>query len=336
MVFLAIDRSGGPTNNNIYMLASVVPTGRSTTDVMFVRSTDGGLTFSAPKRINDDPVNPSKWHWFGTFSVAPNGRLDAVWYDTRNAANNTDSQLFYSWSTDAGVTWAPNVAVSNSFNPFEGYPNQNKIGDYITIVSDNTGADVAYSATFNFNPSRDQHEEDVYYVRVAPSTSGLNLVSAASRLTHGPAGTFDVNMPLTGVSGVECRSATTYNAVFTFDAPVTSGQVTVIGGTATVGTITFSGNEMRVPLTSVADVQVVTIQISNVNGGGGTTNVAFGFLKADVNGNRTVDRPDLTQIQTDRGQIVTSSNFRDDINLSGVVDVPDKNAVNTNRGHHIP
>ena len=168
MLFLAIDRSGGPTNNNIYMLASVIPPGRNTTDVMFVRSTDDGLTFSAPVKVNDDPVNPNKWHWFGTFAVAPNGRLDAVWYDTRNAANNTDSQLFYSFSTDAGMTWAPNVAVSNSFNPFEGYPNQNKIGDYITIVSDNTGGNVAYSATFNFNPNRNQHEEDVYYVRVFP------------------------------------------------------------------------------------------------------------------------------------------------------------------------
>src|SRR5437763_4170515 len=170
--FLAIDRSGGPTNNNIYMLASVVPPGRTTTDVMFVRSTDGGLTFSALVKVNDDPVNPNKWHWFGTFSVAPNGRLDAVWHDTRNAANNTDSQLFYSWSTDAGVTWAPNVAVSNSFNPFEGYPNQSKIGDYITIVSDETGGNVAYSATFNFNPQRNQHEEDVYYVRVFPGGQG--------------------------------------------------------------------------------------------------------------------------------------------------------------------
>src|SRR5881409_4472305 len=167
MVFLAVDRSGTATNNNIYMLASVVPSGRSTTDVMFVRSTDGGLTFSAPSRINDDPVNPSKWHWFGTLSVAPNGRIDSVWYDTRNAANNTDSQLFYSWSTDGGVTWSPNVAVSNAFNPFEGYPNQNKIGDYITIVSDSTGGNVAYSATFNFNPSLGQHEEDIYYVRVS-------------------------------------------------------------------------------------------------------------------------------------------------------------------------
>src|SRR5205823_9469600 len=85
------------------------------------------------------------------------------------ASNNTDSQLFYSYSTDTGLTWSPNIAVSNPFNPFEGYPNQNKIGDYITIVSDNTGGDVAYSATFNFNPTRGQHEEDVYYVRVFPS-----------------------------------------------------------------------------------------------------------------------------------------------------------------------
>src|ERR1044072_6843557 len=168
MLFLAIDHSGGPTNNNIYMLASVVPPGRSTTDVMFARSTDDGATFSAPVKVNDDQVNPDKWHWFGTFSVAPNGRLDAVWYDTRNAVNNTDSQLFYSFSTDAGVTWSPNVAVSNAFNPFEGYPNQSKIGDYITIVSDETGGNVAYSATFNFNPNRGQHEEDVYYVRVFP------------------------------------------------------------------------------------------------------------------------------------------------------------------------
>jgi len=46
---------------------------------------------------------------------------------------------------------------------------QNKMGDYITIVSDNTGGDVAYPATFNFNPNSGQHEEDVYYVRVSPS-----------------------------------------------------------------------------------------------------------------------------------------------------------------------
>ena len=335
--FLAIDRSGTATNNNIYMLASVVPSGRSTTDVMFVRSTDGGLTFSAPHRVNDDPVNPSKWHWFGTLSVAPNGRIDSVWYDTRNAANNTDSQLFYSWSTDGGLTWAPNIAVSNAFNPFEGYPNQSKIGDYITMVSDDTGANVAYSATFNFNASRNQHEEDVYFVRVAPPASVLNLVSAASRLTHGAAGTFDIAMPLTGVSGVEDRSSSTYNAVFTFDGPVTSGEVTVLSGTATVGTISFSGNTMTAPLTGVTPAEVVTLRVQNINGDGQPHgDVPFGFLTADISGNRIVDRPDQQQVQATRGQPVTGSNFRDDINVNGIVDRPDQQSVQTNRGHSIP
>src|SRR6266513_5717694 len=169
-IFLAVDRSGTATNNNIYMMATVQQFSASNgSDVMFSRSTDGGLTFSAPQRITDDPVNQNKWHWFGTLAVAPNGRIDSVWHDTRNAPNNTDSQLFYSWSTDGGVTWASNVAVSSSFNPHEGWPIQQKIGDYMTIVSDDTGGDVAYSATFNFNSSRGEHEQDVYFVRVSPT-----------------------------------------------------------------------------------------------------------------------------------------------------------------------
>jgi hypothetical protein len=243
MLFLAIDRSGGPTNNNIYMLASVIPSGRSTTDVMFVRSTDGGVTFSAPHKINDDPVNPNKWHWFGTFSVAPNGRLDAVWYDTRNAANNTDSQLFYSWSTDAGVTWAPNVAVSAAFNPLEGYPNQNKIGDYITIVSDNTGGNVAYSATFNFNPNRSQHEEDVYYVRVSPSggstptptptASPTPTVSSTSTPTATPTATATATATSTATPTATATATHTPTATPTATATATHTPTATPTATAT-------------------------------------------------------------------------------------------------------
>jgi hypothetical protein len=176
-IFVAADRSGTSTNNNIYMLASVQPAGFATgSDVMFVRSTNGGLTFSAPRRINDDPVNHAKWHWFGTLSVAPNGRIDAVWLDTRDAANNTNSQLFYSSSVDGGNTWSPNVAISNSFNPYLGYPNQHKLGDYITSVSDNAGANVAYAATFN-------GEEDIYYVRIG--RPGWNLITTADFNNNG-------------------------------------------------------------------------------------------------------------------------------------------------------
>src|SRR5260370_292856 len=82
----------------------------------------------------------------------------------RNSPNNVTSQLFYSYSTDGGDGWSANVAVSNPFNPFIGYPNQQKIRDYITVVSDDAGANVAYAATFN-------GEEDIYYVRILPSAA---------------------------------------------------------------------------------------------------------------------------------------------------------------------
>jgi len=178
-IYLRADRSPTSHANDVYMLASVQPTGfTSGSDVMFVRSTDFGHSFSAPVRVNDDAVNPAKWHWFGTLSLAPSGRLDAVWYDTRNAANNTDSQLFYSYSVNAGETWSPNVPVSPAFNPFLGYPNQNKIGDYIAMVSDPAGGDVAYSATFN-------GEEDIYYVRVATHSSHLQNISTRANVLTG-------------------------------------------------------------------------------------------------------------------------------------------------------
>ena len=338
-LFLAIDQSGGATNNNIYMLASVEPPGRSTTDVMFVRSTDGGLTFSAPHRINDDPVNPSKWHWFGTFSVAPNGRLDTVWYDSRNAANNTDSQLFYSFSTDAGVTWSANVAVSNSFNPFEGYPNQSKIGDYITIVSDETGGNVAYSATFNFNPARNQHEEDVYYVRVSPGAPQAQ--SAFSRKTHGGAGTFDVPLPLTGNVGVECRSGGTtndYQMIVNFASAVTVQSASVTSGSGSVSSFSVSGSQVTVNLTGVINVQRITVTLHNVNDGThvGDVPVSMGVLVGDVNGNAAVNASDVSLTKSQVGQSVSGSNFREDVNANGTISATDVAQVKADVGHSLP
>jgi hypothetical protein len=233
MCFLAVDRSGGPTNNNIYMLASVQPFSGGGTNVMFARSTDGGVSFSAPVRINDDPVNSSKWHWFGTLAVAPNGRIDSVWYDTRNAPNNTDSQLFYSYSTNGGVTWSPNVAVSAPFNPFQGYPNQNKIGDYITIVSDNTGGNVAYSATFNFNAARGQHEEDVYYVRVFPSGGGTPTPTPTATATSTPTATATATATHTPTPTATATHTPTATATATTTSTATPTATATATATAT-------------------------------------------------------------------------------------------------------
>src|SRR5262249_18521691 len=69
-LFLAVDRSGGPTNNNIYMQASV-QTGGNGTDVMFARSTNGGGSFRAPPPSKYDPVKSNKGDLFAALSVPP-------------------------------------------------------------------------------------------------------------------------------------------------------------------------------------------------------------------------------------------------------------------------
>jgi hypothetical protein len=332
-LFLAVDRSGGSTNNNVYMLASVQPTGfNSGTDVMFARSTNGGLSFSAPHRINDDPINHNKWHWLGALSVAPNGRIDSVWLDTRNASNNTDSQLFYSYSTDGGNTWSPNVAVSNSFNPFLGYPNQNKMGDYITIVSDNTGGNVAYAATFNL-------EEDIYYVRVGPNAPQAQ--SAFSRKVHGGAGTFDVPLPLTGNVGVECRSGggtNDYQMIVNFASAVTVESVAVTAGTGSVSSFSVSGAQVTVNLTGVTNIQRITVTLHNVNDGTSTGDVpvSMGVLVGDVNGNAAVNASDVSLTKSQVGQAVSGSNFREDVNANGTISATDVALVKSEVGTALP
>ena len=82
--YIDVDRSDGPGQGNIYVLASMVRLSNGDPgDVMFAKSMDGGYTWSTPLRINNDPT-AFHHQWFGTMSVAPNGRIDVVWLDTRN------------------------------------------------------------------------------------------------------------------------------------------------------------------------------------------------------------------------------------------------------------
>lgn len=171
-VNIDVDRSGGAGSGNVYLLASLTRISNSDPgDVMFVKSTDGGQTWSSPIRINDD-MSVINTQWFGTMSVAPNGRIDAIWLDTRDDQSGLDSSaLYYSYSTDQGNTWSVNEKLSGSFDPHTGYPNQFKMGDYFDMVSDNSGAHLAWANTFN-------GEEDVYYSHIIPqSGTGVNGIS---------------------------------------------------------------------------------------------------------------------------------------------------------------
>jgi hypothetical protein len=166
-VSLAVDPSSGPTGGYIYMLCSVDPPGPDPMEVHFVRSTDAGTSWSAPVRVNDDVGEA--WQWFGTMSVSPDGRIDAIWNDTRNTGASNLSELYYASSMDGGVSWSTNVKLSPVFNSWVGWPNQNKIGDYYGMISDRVGAHVAWSATFN-------NEQDVYYLRIGDYDCNTNGV----------------------------------------------------------------------------------------------------------------------------------------------------------------
>jgi len=165
--WIDVDISEGPGSGNVYVLAAVYPF--SSTDqgeIMFSRSTDGGESWDFPTRINDDDLYSNNIQWFGTMSVAPNGRIDAVWLDTRDYPGTNLSALYYSYSVDQGETWTENEKLSESFDPHLGWPQQNKMGDYFDMVSDNEGAHLAWANTLN-------GEQDVYYGHIVPQFTGI-------------------------------------------------------------------------------------------------------------------------------------------------------------------
>lgn len=155
--WVATNHAQDSLNGQIYLLASK-SNDINPLDVRFIRSTDGGNTWSMPIIVNDD-ADSGAWHWFATMSVAPTGRIDVVWLDTRNNPGTYLSSLYYANSYDGGLTWSTNQRLTGAFNPHLGWPNQRKMGDYYHMVSDSFGVDLAFSATFNL-------EQDVYYGRI--------------------------------------------------------------------------------------------------------------------------------------------------------------------------
>jgi hypothetical protein len=158
-----------PTNGHVYMLASVKPITADPLDVHFSRSEDNGQSWSTVTRVNDDSPTNGAWQWFATMDVAPNGRIDVIWNDTRDTTVANISRLYYTSSMNGGVTWAASQPVSPQWDSHIGWPNQNKIGDYYEIVSDEVGVHVAWAATFN-------GEEDVYYLRIGDYDCNANGV----------------------------------------------------------------------------------------------------------------------------------------------------------------
>ncbi len=140
---LAWDRSGGPHDGRVVMIYTDEPKNEGgNTDVMSVRSDDGGRSWSSPLRVNDV--------WAGVQFLPKiavdqsSGVLVAAWHDTRNdrgdhgpgdtdGIKNDDAQLFMTTSLDGGLTWSPNFQVSGGTSNAADAHNGIEFGDYIGL-----------------------------------------------------------------------------------------------------------------------------------------------------------------------------------------------------------
>jgi hypothetical protein len=165
-------------------------------------------------------------------------------------------------------------------------------------------------------------------------TIPVQLNAVVSRKVHGSAGTFDVNLPLTGTAGIECRSGGAngnYTIVFTFANTLTTvGGAGVTSGTGSVASSSLDSSDTHnyiVNLTGVTNAQVITVSLSNVTDSAGdfssAVSVQMGLLLGDIDASGRVDSTDVFQVRQQTLQNANSSNFRTDLDASGRIDSTD-------------
>ncbi len=176
------------------------------------------------------------------------------------------------------------------------------------------------------------------------AVNGIAPVSAVSRKTHSFAGDFDVDLPLLGNPGIECRSggaSGNHKVVITFAVPVTVTNATVTpgsGGSASVSSFTVNNTQVTVNLTNVSNAQTLSINLIGVTGGSNSGNVSvpMGVLTGDTNADRFCDAIDVSQTKSQSGKPVGLTNFREDVNVDGFIDAIDTSLVKSKSGTALP
>jgi hypothetical protein len=141
-------------------------------EVFFRASTDGGKTWANKLTLNDDGQGKANQMEPG-LSVAPNGRIDVAWYDGRNStvkySGDTElgfNDVYYTYSTDGGRTFAPNIRVTDRSSDRSIGVWANNIDQRLNvgITSSDSAAYFAWQDTRNATPNF--QAEDVYMASV--------------------------------------------------------------------------------------------------------------------------------------------------------------------------
>jgi hypothetical protein len=162
---LAVDTTSGPGRGNVYItwqdgrnlnqndpfgfiniggsggcpVGSPPGPGYCFGDVLFTRSLNGGATWSAPIRVNNDPKTLRVDHMFPAVEVDKDGQLFTVFYDRRRDSRNFLIDTFVAKSRDGGQSWKNHRVTGNNFAAVHDQDvvvNSFYMGDYLGIAVD--------------------------------------------------------------------------------------------------------------------------------------------------------------------------------------------------------
>lgn len=147
-------------------------------DVLLRRSGDGGATWSAPVRVNDDrPGNP-RHQYLPRLALAPGGRLDALFYDRRADPENLRNDVMLVASVDGGRTFGANRRLTTDPSHSEVGPRYLvpsatglvELGSRIGLLSTDDAVVAAWTDTRNSDIGTSQ--QDVFSARLDLADGG--------------------------------------------------------------------------------------------------------------------------------------------------------------------
>jgi len=170
-------------------LPSPTSASRDMRDIVLVRSTDGGQTWSGKRRVNHDPPGVDQHQ--PNVAVDERGNVYVAWYDRRGIPGGDSACAYAAVSNDGGVTFGPDLKLSSRPSGWNGVEESQihllpgeLIGDRIAIAAGNDYALVAWTDLRNW-PAR----SDIYAARIVDVPTATLAVSDL-RAEPGPTGIY--------------------------------------------------------------------------------------------------------------------------------------------------
>ncbi len=115
--FITADNSFGPYRGRLYLVyAKNTPNvSGAKPDIMFRYSTDQGTTWSNEVVVNDDANTQNNNQFFpSAWCDKETGKLYVTWSDTRNCPTSDSCEIYATYSTNGGASFAVNQKISNA------------------------------------------------------------------------------------------------------------------------------------------------------------------------------------------------------------------------------